>query len=145
MNKKSFLPFFFTEPVYVVKKAVSPHIQQEKEDKPHEDAVQEKKTEQKPPVVIFLPGDISSKDKDFLSKVLKAVNLSLEEITIAQAGENIQGNKNILFGAEPGSCGLPHTEKYSASGNVIYADTLSEISEKVELKKKLWSVLQEFF
>jgi hypothetical protein len=109
--------------------------------------------------ILVLSGWLSLEDREFLLKILGAVQLGMQDIYLQQHGDasidlqalthKIQPAYLLAFGIKrqlhpP----VPVTEYIpmpSAKTTVLFADDLASIATQVELKRKLWSNLQQLF
>jgi DNA polymerase III psi subunit len=99
-------------------------------------------------VLVVISDSASDADRDFLMNVLKAIQLTIDDIGIITSADKTQWhqlspNRIINFQA------ITTQEFYTVSEENgiqhLYAHTLSEISQDVNLKKQLWVTLKQAF
>jgi hypothetical protein len=109
--------------------------------------------------VLVLAGWLSLEEKEFLLKILGAVQLSMQDIYLQQHGDatidlqalthKIQPAYLLAFGVKRQlQPPVPLTEYIpmpSAKTTMLFADDLASIASQVDLKRKLWSNLQQLF
>ena len=116
---------------------------------------------QKISIIINDPGNEYNEHQPFLSGILKACKLSLNDIALVNhANTEHQDHKSIcetlkpkiilLFGVTPEVIQLPFNmpefQKQSYSNRIyLSAPSLKEIENNKELKQKLWSCLKQIF
>lgn len=98
---------------------------------------------------------LNPNDETLLLTILKAVNLSLQDValcnlakTTSQWQEQLNVNKAILFGISPETYGKQFEMYKLISKNDIaylFAHPLSQLSNDKSLKLKLWGSLKEMF
>ena len=113
-----------------------------------------------PRINIIIEKVISGDEEKLLSGILKAVNLSLSNVTLIRMDPlNIEipdelqiknGGIVISFGITTIKSNLLNIEsKYTPTTvegyTVLIADSLSVLNQNLEYKKKLWAVLQKLF
>ncbi len=187
----SFLRFFLTEPIYLLPETEAVRITEEKEvlevnaiildeeqssgqdSQPSSSGLSLPETaEDNKKGVLLLFYDkksegLDSESKQLLEKILKAINLSLEDIalcnwapleaifeqqkTVFETLQKLNSNKILAFGDLPLAWSLSHFfQKYhitqDAEGRkLLLADDLLKIEQNRELKIQLWSALQKMF
>lgn len=170
-NNRSFLPFFFQEPVYVVNEPESfiynPGPQDETPDSPAIEEIPVKGANKKEILVLVEEKDnefISSENEQLLAKILQAVKLAMDDIAlvnlsrtsfppshVAEALEKIPFHKLISFG--PVVKEWPVSNFFSkymvstddAGRNILFADTLGDLATDPQKKRSLWQCLQQLF
>ncbi len=109
--------------------------------------------------VLVLSGWLSLEDKEFLLKILGAVQLSMQDIYLQQHGnatinlpaltQKIQPSYLLAFGVkhqlEPVVPVTEYIPMASAKTTMLFADDLASIGSQVDLKRKLWNNLQQLF
>lgn len=113
---------------------------------------------QKGVLILFQGDELTESSREFLMKILSAVNHSLKDIGLLSE-RNLKGTteehlmrlnplKMIVFGTiyHP-VMGLKKENYHILQEEVecFFADELSEIENNLPLKKQLWSTLQRFF
>lgn len=104
---------------------------------------------------------LSESEEDFLEKILQAVGIRLNEARLVNIDhqtpedsydslEEVPASHVVSFGVPLTQVGLDLTlEKYQVQQlkgiHLLLADTLSEISENREQKKRLWNALRQMF
>lgn len=168
----NFLPFFFQEPVYVVKEpepfVYNPGPQDETHHAPAIEEVPVKGENKKEILVLVEEKNtefISAANEQLLTKILQAVHLAMDDIAlvnlsniksfppshIAEALEKIPFNTLISFG--PVVKEWPVSNFFSkymvntddTNRNILLADTLDELATDLQKKKSLWQCLQKLF
>ncbi len=167
-NDKTFLPYFITEDIYVVSKEVAetPEVVEsskvaESTPKYVASSLKYKGTNKKEILVLIENRDgeyLNSEDEIFLSKILQAVGIDLDDIALVnlEAVENFEQIQEITH-----TTAIAFTPKYAqlntqVSENlyeiqtqeaikILMAHPLHEISQEKEKKMKLWKQLQILF
>jgi hypothetical protein len=103
---------------------------------------------------------VSDQELSFLSGILNACKLTLEDIAIINLDKAPMDYKSIaekykpriimMFGVDPGSLGLPFVMpefQRQSYNNQVYlsAPSLSILENNKDLKRKLWTALQQVF
>ena len=113
-------------------------------------------------LIVIKNEDDSKENISLLTKILSAVKLNLEQdaLLLANPKEKVYGinkmvqkgvvNKIMIFGVNPKDMGLSiSTQMYKALKinklQILIAHPIDQIRQKQDLKKALWSALQEFF
>lgn len=92
---------------------------------------------------------------DFLTKILNAIKLSLDDVALINASQfNLElhqlpaYNKIISFGADvflkSQNVSVP-VGKYVSTKTALLADSIEQVQADVNLKKQLWGALQQMF
>ncbi len=168
-NKNAFLPYFITEDIYVVSDEVVEIIAPIEEVKEVAESAPEYiappikyKGENRKGILILVENNegeyLSSEDEIFLSKILHAVGIQLDDIALVNVN-TIEGISQFLEIKH--TTVIAFTTKYAeineAISNELYqiktqekvqillAHPLHEISQEKEKKIKLWKQLQDLF
>ncbi|ERM82954.1 hypothetical protein P872_04900 [Rhodonellum psychrophilum GCM71 = DSM 17998] len=111
-------------------------------------------------ILIVYQGDhLESTHREFLFKILQAVNCSLKDIALSSSEmveetklssiQQMNPNKILIFGKLRHDLMKIMQHKYEILNEdgveYFFADDLREISENVELKRSLWNKLQILF
>lgn len=169
LEDNSFLNHFITEEVYVLDK----EIIEENELVPHESEIIKEEKESPPLeltysganqkevlVLINYPSNIPHEDKELLFKILKAIQLTENDIMLlnislnnseqhAHLLKNISCKKIISFGTNCPTLFSDTTPNYQISieqnRTLLKSHPINEIAADVEKKKLLWVQLQKAF
>ena len=165
----SALPFFLTEEVYVIGNDVIYGGSREEimdDYSSHNKNVKETHLKYSGSesyaivVLVDFPESIPSVSREFLFKILSAIKLTENDITLINMRENrtkkheellkvFPSNKIIAFGTTCTALFPDNTPLYSKSiikqRQILRSDELDEISKDVEKKKQLWNELKNMF
>ena len=168
-NKNSFLPYFITEDIYVVSEDVTEIIAPTEEVTVVAESTPEYiapsikyKGENKKGILILVENKeaeyLNSEDEIFLSKILQAVGIQLDDIALVNLKAEhkleqilkIEHTTAIAFTAKYAQLNSEiakdlyqiHTHE---NVKILLADPLHEISQEKEKKMKLWKQLQVLF
>ena len=154
MSDNNHFQHLFTEDIYVLGSAIEAETENQKEAKTVEEPTATY-TKEEPvakvkeeietskfdlsKIYIFSDYEITKPEKHFLAKILKAVNVDLHSIKVAEWDRDAKEfpNKNFVFNSQITDCGL--------TGKRISAPPLNEIEQNIELKKALWENMQKLF
>lgn len=95
---------------------------------------------------------LNLKDKQYLAKILSAVNADLHKISLVNIHKNeiegLTGVEQILVFTPNSTFGVANT-LYELNtlddAKIIISDPLDQVSQSVELRKSLWEALQKMF
>lgn len=111
-------------------------------------------------VIVLINSSLQEKDKQFLEKVLQAVNIPLDQVLIifisdnrpsyTQLANEFPFKKLIAFGLSPLNLKLKFTNKHYQlflfqNKKLLFAEDISILSTDVSKKKLLWAGLQKMF
>lgn len=106
------------------------------------------KSELPGPEILIYTSPLNSSDKAFLSKILSAVGLSIDNVRLEEGTEINQGHFGcsiiLSFGIPVSGAALYQIDKNSGK-TLLSADEISSIQVDVNLKKQLWGALQKIF
>lgn len=174
MERHDYLPFFITEPVFLLKEdrlptetktevAAEPKPKVETVEKPAavEVSSSSSKTENeaaatepvallsKNPIGVVVQHGINEEEKAFIMKVLSAVQLKPTDIDLIEQQVTIEQLAAYEKIIDFGNGLVQQTTKYKITQHqtikLLVGDRAGEIAQNVELKKKLWTALQELF
>jgi DNA polymerase III psi subunit len=105
----------------------------------------------RPWVVLDMPWqELTAEDRTLLQKILSAVGLSIEGVTLRQqpafdlASLGFAPSRLLYFGKA--AAGLPLNEAVSVGNtSVIIAPPLRQLQGDADAKKKLWQALKQLF
>lgn len=160
LEDTEFLPFFLTEPVYIVPEAELPAEP--------EVVVPEFLGENHREILILVYEEdtqfLSKSNQAFLEKVLQALDLSWSDVALVNwahhADEDtyrmeglslIPFQRCVTFGLLPpdwetGHCFKQYDVTQDASGSkLLWADALTDIASDLEKKRRLWQGLKSMF
>ena len=141
---RSFLPFFLNEKIYLIDETtqVPKKIRVQKVEEPKE--IYEPTNS----VLIIseygenLPAD----QKEYLGKILGAVKLNLNSVDYSNNGDHMDSYRKVIcFGGLFENSPTAYAKTKELTHELLVADPLQKISESIELRKKLWSGLQDLF
>jgi len=154
-----FLKNFMDQDIYLISKNISTSYP-EASDMDEIEAQLVNEDDSNPRINIIIEKVISGDEENLLSGILKAVNLSLSDVTLIRMDplnieipdelQNKNGGIVISFGITTIKSNLLNIEsRYTPTTvegyTVLIADSLSVLNQNLEYKKKLWAVLQKLF
>jgi len=154
-----FLKNFIDQDIYPISKNISTSYPEASEMGTSEDQLVSE-GDGNPQINIIIDKAISKDEEKLLSGILKAVKLSLSDVTLIRMDpmnveipgelQNKNGGMVISFGITTINSNLLNIEsKYSPTTvegyTVLISDSLSVLNQNLEYKKKLWAVLQKLF
>jgi len=172
-DSEAFLPHFIDEEIYVIDQPISTTEAESESTAVEEPTSKYEQTESKSETkeailsyrgentksVLLIVDVISIEEEAFLSKILGAVKLTLQECALLSLQdndtpahqpliENFEADMVIQFGSTPVALlkGInPYKIHFVADKKVLIANDLSTIMNNVEKKKLLWGCLQQLF
>jgi hypothetical protein len=148
-----------SEDIYIIPEANA--IQGTKTEVTEKKITQEKpvaeKTEKEKPVfkdiLVVLDKPAGSEELEFLSKIMGALKMTLQDVSILSKEEfssDMSFKKLLAFNVNTETLNpLVKTEKYIIKehdkSGFLYADSLAELNKDVKKKKLLWDALQLMF
>lgn len=128
------LSVIINDPIYIIAEAETKSVTE--------------KSELPGPEILIYTSPLNNSDKAFLSKILSAVGLSIDNVRLEEGTEFSQGHFDcsviLSFGVPLSGEALYQIVKNSGK-TLLSADEISRIQVDVNLKKQLWGALQKIF